>query len=129
MALTSTMHNTYNTSVIDYNSLTNTVYDGTYWTNTPTPIYSTIPSPNTYTINTTSTPINPPSLKIDGEIVFKGENLSDVIAEIRDALLLLKRDRMREDKYAELKEAAENYLAILNRLKAIEAITGEDALE
>jgi hypothetical protein len=127
MALTSRIQDYTNASVIDYNSLTNTIYDSTYWTNTTSPIYTTVASPTTYTINTTN--ISPPSLKIDGEIVFKGENLSDVIAEIRDALLLLKRDRMREEKYAELKEAAENYLSVLNRLKAIEVVTGEDAIE
>lgn len=131
MAITSKIdeYATYS-SIFDTNS--SVLYDGANW-NSSQPIYTvtpptyntTISAPPTY-INTTMT--YPPSLKVDGEIVFKGENLSDVIAEIRDALHMLKRDRDREEKYKELKEAADNYLQVLNRLKAIEAITGEDAV-
>lgn len=125
MALTSRLDNYTNTSTVHHNSLPNSIYDGTYQKILTHTEYDTIGSANTYT---TTFP-NPPSLYVDGEIVFKGENLSDIIKEIRDALLLLKRDRLREEKYAELKEAAENYLSVLNKLKAIEAITGEDAVE
>ena len=130
MTITATTNEYIPTSVIDTNS--SVLYDGITW-NSSQPIYTinppnyntTISTPPTYT---TSTMTYPPSMKIDGEITFKGEKLSDVIAEIRDALYMLKRDRDREKKYKELKEAADNYLHILNRLKAIEVITGEDAV-
>jgi len=130
MAITATSNEYIHTSVIDTNS--SVLYDGITW-NSSQPIYTinpptyntTISTPPTYT---TTTMTYPPSMKIDGEIIFKGEKLSDVIAEIRDALYMLKRDRDREEKYKELKEAADHYLHVLNRLKAIEAITGEDAV-
>lgn len=130
MAITSKIDEYTYSSVIDTNS--SVLYDGITW-NSSQPIYTinpptyntTISTPSTYT---TGTMTYPPSMKIDGEIIFKGEKLSDVIAEIRDALHMLKRDRDREEKYKELKEAADHYLRVLNRLKAIEAITGEDAV-
>jgi hypothetical protein len=67
-------------------------------------------------------------MTVDGEITLKGEKLSEIIQEIRDALYLLKRDKMREEKYKELKLAAEEYIKILNRIQAMEVVVGEDSI-
>ena len=113
-------------SVIDssiYNN--NMIWDNSSWKNT-IPTYSqpiTSVTPNTINIT------NPPSLTVDGEITFKGEKLSEIMQEIRDALYLLKRDKMREEKYEELKLAAEEYIKILNRIRAMEVVVGEDSIE
>jgi hypothetical protein len=81
---------------------------------------------NNGTIPTYSQPIT--SMTVDGEITLKGEKLSEIIQEIRDALYLLKRDKMREEKYKELKLAAEEYIKILNRIQAMEVVVGEDSI-
>lgn len=109
-------------SVIDSSIM---IWDNSTWKNSGTiPTYS---QPITsVTPNTTLT--YPPSLTVDGEITFKGEKLSEIIQEIRDALYLLKRDKMREEKYEELKLAAEEYIKILNRIKAMEVVVGEDSI-
>lgn len=101
----------------------NIIWDDTTWKTTP--IYS---QPIT-SISPNSTYQTYPSLTVDGEITFKGEKLSEIITEIRDALYLLKRDKMREEKYEELKLAAEEYNKILNRIKAMEVVVGEDSIE
>lgn len=69
------------------------------------------------------------NMKVDGELTFNGEKLSEIISEIRDALHLLKRDRSREEKYAELLAIAEEYTKTLNRIRAMEAVVGEDNIE
>jgi hypothetical protein len=107
----------YNTSILRDNS--------TWQINGTIPTYS---QPITsVTPNTTLT--HPPSLIVDGEIMVKGENLSEIIQEIRDALYLLKRDKMREEKYKELKLAAEEYNKILHRIQAMEIVVGEDSIK
>lgn len=63
------------------------------------------------------------------EIILKGEKLSDIISEIRDGLGFIKRDRMREEKYSELKALAEEYSKILTRIRAMEAVVGEENIE
>lgn len=101
----------------------NIIWDDTTWKTTP--IYS---QPIT-SISPNSTYQTYPSLTVDGEITFNGEKLSEIITEIRDALYLLKKDKMREEKYKELKLAAEEYNKILNRIKAMEVVVGEDSIE
>lgn len=104
----------------------NIIWDNSTWkTSGTTPIYS---QPIT-SISPNSTYQTYPSLTVDGEITFNGEKLSEIITEIRDALYLLKKDKMREEKYKELKLAAEEYNKILNRIKAMEVVVGEDSIE
>lgn len=110
-------------SVIDtsiYNN--NMIWDNSTWKNS-----GTIPTYVQPITSNTTIPF-PTSLTVDGEITFKGENLSEIIQEIRDALYLLKRDKMREEKYEELKLAAEEYNKILNRIQAMEVVVGEDSI-
>lgn len=126
MALTDNI-NIYDTltasSTYKVTNNSNIIWDDTTWKTTP--VYS---QPIT-SISPNSTYQTYPSLTVDGEITFKGEKLSEIITEIRDALYLLKRDKMREEKYEELKLAAEEYNKILNRIKAMEVVVGEDSIE
>lgn len=83
-------------------------------------IYST----NTYTISNSPLIDNTvPKIVVADEIILKGENISEILSEIRDSLRLLERDILREEKYKELKDAADEYHKILKRLKSMEVVT------
>lgn len=70
-----------------------------------------------------------PAYALSGDVIFNGEKLSDIITEIRDALYIITRDKDREEKYSELKAAAEEYYRILERLTTMELLVGKDNVE
>jgi hypothetical protein len=62
------------------------------------------------------------TLKVDGTIEVKGRDVMKEIDEMRDALLLLKRDVDMEAKYPKLKELKDAYEEQLEKYKTFEAL-------
>jgi hypothetical protein len=92
----------YNTHIMPTN-ITNS-----QWT------YKTYPG-NTYIDPTTNT-----KLKVDGTIEVQGRDVMKELDEMREALLLLKRDVKLEEKYPELKQAYDNYMEMYRGLQVAE---------
>ena len=62
------------------------------------------------------------SLVVDGRAIVQGRDVIQEIDEMRDALLLLKRDVNMEAKYPKLKELKDAYEAQLEKYKTFEAL-------
>jgi hypothetical protein len=62
------------------------------------------------------------TLKVDGTLEVKGRDVLKELDEMRDALLLLKRDVDMEEKYPRLKELKDEYERALEKYKTFEAI-------
>ena len=62
------------------------------------------------------------TLKVDGTIEVQGRDILKELDEMRDALLLLKRDVDMESKYPRLKELKDEYERALAKYKTFEAI-------
>ena len=62
------------------------------------------------------------SMRVDVPLVVNGRDVMKEIDEMRDALLLLKRDIDMESKYPKLKELKEAYEAQLEKYKTFEAL-------
>jgi hypothetical protein len=62
------------------------------------------------------------SMKVDVPLVVNGRDIVKEIDEMRDALLLLKRDVDMEAKYPRLKELKDEYERALEKYKTFEAI-------
>ena len=84
-------------------------------------------NPNNYSCHditfTSHTTTNNPTLKVDGIIEVNGRDVMKELDEMRDALLLLKRDVDMEEKYPELKQAYDEYRKILDELIVMEKLT------
>jgi len=105
----------------------------TYNTSIPNQYSGSLYSGSTITNNTiTSTSIAEPKITIDGgengsmrvdvPLVVNGRDVMKEIDEMRDALLLLKRDVDMESKYPRLKELKDEYERALEKYKTFEAI-------
>jgi hypothetical protein len=68
------------------------------------------------------TTTNNHTLKVDGTIEVNGRDILKELDEMRDALLLLKRDVDMESKYPKLKELKDAYEAQLEKYKTFEAL-------
>jgi hypothetical protein len=64
----------------------------------------------------------PTILKVDGTIEVQGRDILKELDEMRDALLLLKRDVDMESKYPRLKELKDEYERALEKYKTFEAL-------
>ena len=62
------------------------------------------------------------SMHIDGKLEVQGRDVMKELDEMRDALLLLKRDVDMESKYPKLKELKDAYEAQLEKYKTFEAL-------
>ena len=65
---------------------------------------------------------NDTALKVDGALEVNGRDVMKELDEMRDALLLLKRDVDMEAKYPRLKELKDEYEAQLEKYKTWEAL-------
>lgn len=65
---------------------------------------------------------DPPTVAIDGSLIVNGRDVMQEINEMRDALLLLKRDVDMELKYPRLKELKDEYELALEKYKTFETI-------
>jgi hypothetical protein len=84
-----------------------------------TPNNYTYPSDNITIADCISTDA---SMHIDGKLEVQGRNVLKELDEMRDALLLLKRDADMEAKYPKLKELKDAYEAQLEKYKIWEAL-------
>jgi hypothetical protein len=64
----------------------------------------------------------PTILKVDGTIEVQGRDILKELDEMRDALLLLKRDVDMESKYPRLRELKDEYEQALEKYKTFEAL-------
>jgi hypothetical protein len=62
------------------------------------------------------------TLKVDGTIEAQGRDILKELDEMRDSLLLLKRDVNMEEKYPRLKELKDEYERALEKYKTFEAL-------
>ena len=62
------------------------------------------------------------SMRVDVPLIVNGRDVMKELDEMRDALLLLKRDVDMESKYPRLKEIKDEYEAALAKYKTFEAI-------
>ena len=62
------------------------------------------------------------SMRVDVPLIVNGRDVMKELDEMRDALLLLKRDVDMEDKYPRLKELKDEYERALEKYKTFEAI-------
>jgi hypothetical protein len=62
------------------------------------------------------------SMHIDGKLEVQGRDVMKELDEMRDALLLLKRDVDMESKYPKLRELKDAYEAQLEKYKTFEAL-------
>lgn len=95
---------------------------------TNTPIFNNI---STSTVTTTS--LADAKIRIDGgengtmqvdvPLIVNGRDVMKELDEMRDALLLLKRDVDMEEKYPELKEAYDNYMELYRGLRIADKLT------
>lgn len=95
--------------------------------NSTTSVYT---SNNTWTSIDTSTKVSTPVLtthdtavSIDGTLQVNGRDITKELDEMREALLLLKRDVNLEEKYPELKEAYDNYMDLYRGLRVADKLT------
>ena len=62
------------------------------------------------------------TLTVDGRAIIQGRDVMQELDEMRDALLLLKRDVDMEAKYPKLRELKDAYEAQLEKYKTFEAL-------
>ena len=62
------------------------------------------------------------SLTVEGRLEVNGRNVMEELDEMRDAMLLLKRDVDMESKYPELRRLKDAYEAQLEKYKTFEAL-------
>jgi len=82
-------------------------------------------NPNSYTytdITISDHTTTDTALRIEGTLEVNSRDVMKELDEIRDALLLLKRDVDMEAKYPRLKELKEEYEAALEKYKTFEAL-------
>jgi hypothetical protein len=72
-------------------------------------------------ININGDPVNG-SMRVDVPLIVNGRNVMEELDEMRDVLLLLKRDVDMESKYPRLKELKDEYEAALAKYKTFEAL-------
>ena len=96
------------------NSNYTTIFNSTQNYNPNNYTYKDITIADHTTTNTT--------LKVDGTLEVKGRDVLKELDEMRDALLLLKRDVDMETKYPKLKELKDEYERALEKYKTFEAI-------
>jgi hypothetical protein len=93
---------------------------------TTTAIFNSTPSyynpnpPGQWTIADHTT--TEPTLKVNGTLEVEGRDVLKELDEMRDAMLLLKRDVDMESKYPKLKELKDAYEAQLEKYKTFEAL-------
>ena len=85
-----------------------------------TPNNYTYPSGNITIADHTTTTSH--TLKVDGTLEVNGRDVVTELDEMRDALLLLKRDVDMEAKYPKLRELKDAYEAQLEKYKTFEAL-------
>jgi len=85
-----------------------------FWTNTTTSIDSIEIRDSTFPIEHT--------LTVEGRAIIQGRDVLQELDEMRDALLLLKRDVDMESKYPELAQAKQEYERILDKYKTWDAL-------
>ena len=90
-------------------------------TPTNTPIYNSIRSNRTFSITESTFPIEH-TLQVDGRAIVQGRDILKELDDLRDALLLLKRDVDMEAKYPKLRELKDAYEAELEKYKTWEAL-------
>ena len=78
-------------------------------------------SPGQWTIDNHTT--TDTTLKVEGTLEVNGRDVMREVDEMRDALLLLKRDVHMEAKYPELKQAYDEYRKILDELIVMGKLT------
>ena len=76
---------------------------------------------HTISINESTFPVEH-SLVVDGRAIVQGRDVMQEIDEMRDALLLLKRDVDMEAKYPKLRKLKDAYEAQLEKYKTFEAL-------
>ena len=94
------------------------------------PTGTSIRNPFTYNNYTTVSPIpditindhTDPTIRIDNPLLVNGRDILKELDEMRDALLLLKRDVDMEEKYPRLKELKDQYEQALEKYKTFEII-------
>ena len=95
-------------------------------TPTNTPIFNNISiSNNTYSpdyVITDGVTTKDATLRVDGTLEVQGRDILNELDEMRDALLLLKRDVDMEAKYPKLRELKDAYEAQLEKYKTWEAL-------
>ena len=97
-------------------------FDHTLGVSTNTPIFNSINSSyKNITIAESTFPIEH-TLTVDGRAIIQGRDILKELDEIRDALLLLKRDVDMEEKYPKLRELKDAYEAQLEKYKTFEAL-------
>jgi len=82
-------------------------------------------NPNSYTysdITIADHVTNDHALKVEGTLEVNGRDVMKELDEIRDALLLLKRDVDMESKYPRLKELKDEYERALEKYKTFEVL-------
>jgi hypothetical protein len=82
-------------------------------------------NPNNYTysdITIADHTTTEPTLKVNGTLEVEGRDVLKELDEMRDALLLLKRDVDMESKYPKLRELKDAYEAQLEKYKTFEAL-------
>ena len=94
----------------DANTMTTSVYNGNLWTSIDT---STIVTDHT---------TNNHALRVDGTLEVNGRDVMKEIDEMRDALLLLKRDVDMEAKYPKLRELKDEYERQLEKYKTFDTL-------
>lgn len=95
-----------------------------------TPTGTSIGNPPWYNNYTTVSPISDitinghtdPTIRIDSPLLVNGRDILKELDEMRDALLLLKRDVDMESKYPRLKELKDQYEQALEKYKTFERI-------
>jgi hypothetical protein len=107
--------NTYSTSV---GNLPGSVFTSGGYINSPT-ITTTSLSSSAITIN--GDPASG-SMRVDVPLIVNGRDVMKELDEMRDALLLLRRDVDMEAKYPKLKELKDEYERTLEKYKTFEAI-------
>jgi hypothetical protein len=107
--------NTYSTSV---GNLPGSVFTSGGYINSPT-ITTTSLSSSAITINGDPTS---GSMRVDVPLIVNGRDVIKELDEMRDSLLLLKRNVDMEDKYPRLKELKDEYERALEKYKTFEAI-------
>jgi len=86
-----------------------------------TRVFNNISSNQTISIRESTFPVEH-TLQVDGRAIVQGRDILKELDEMRDALLLLKRDVDMEAKYPKLRELKDAYEAQLEKYKTFEAL-------
>jgi len=76
---------------------------------------------NNWSVTSNTFPVEH-TLKVEGRAIVQGRDVLKELDEMRDALLLLKRDVDMEAKYPKLRELKDAYEEQLNKYKTFEAL-------